>query len=608
MKNYKLVLLLFFIILLFSSRLLSGIDNINVISSSSEFQSVHSWLPLIKSVKLGNFFPSLTNIDLSAQAFLFYPYLTLWLYGFMVWLIGMKGIVIVSTVVFPVFSFYLLYRIFSRQLNELWSITMSLTCILAFSDWPFRSFLFGIIKGLPVMGLTTTQPLEITHYPIPSFTVLIFLLVFYLSTENRKLTFARITIFTCLWGLYSQIHAVDALYGLAFWFIYFPIQFFKQSGRQLNNNYIRMIISQVIIVLLFLVPIIFFWKTSLVFNSVRDIGLIGSGPDTGMGLFYLLAYFIFPLTLTAIVFFVKKIDPYEILTRFIYVYIFMLVEFVLVTSSLFISKSFEIDVVQTRIALFFLHFYYYAPFIYQVTRPAGYTYSRGFEAKEIAKRIEHGMVFVFNRLDKIYLPLIIVFLFIFAGTSSYQSFIHYKDKEAPAMEEIMSEYHEISNILPEGNVLVSETPATNLLPPIDFNSSYKTLWINRFTHNLPSDDIIDRLLLYTHIYNWPKKKVIQFLSPGRLQERRGAIVDLSYNKIHESGVGYWLAHHKRRMGEAELNNYLSSLSYRYDNINIKDLLGDFGVTYIYSNGPISMDIPVKAVIELNKGFLYHVGF
>jgi hypothetical protein len=228
----------------------------------------------------------------------------------MVWLIGMKGIVIVSTVVFPVFSFYLLYRIFSRQLNELWSITMSLTCILAFSDWPFRSFLFGIIKGLPVMGLTTTQPLEITHYPIPSFTVLIFLLVFYLSTENRKLTFARITIFTCLWGLYSQIHAVDALYGLAFWFIYFPIQFFKQSGRQLNNNYIRMIISQVIIVLLFLVPIIFFWKTSLVFNSVRDIGLIGSGPDTGMGLFYLLAYFIFPLTLTSIVFFVKKIDPY----------------------------------------------------------------------------------------------------------------------------------------------------------------------------------------------------------------------------------------------------------------------------------------------------------
>ena len=182
MKNYKLVLLLFFIILLFSSWLLSGIDNINVISSSSEFQSIHSWLPLIKCVKSGNFFPALPNIDISAQAFLFYPYLTLWIYGFMAWLIGMKGIVIVSTVVFPVFSFYLLYRIFSRQLNELWSIAMSFTCILAFSDWPFRSFLFGIIKGLPVRELTTIQPLEITHYPIPSFTVSFFLLVFSLST------------------------------------------------------------------------------------------------------------------------------------------------------------------------------------------------------------------------------------------------------------------------------------------------------------------------------------------------------------------------------------------------------------------------------------------
>ena len=80
----------------------------------------------------------------------------------------------------------------------------------------------------------------------------------------------------------------------------------------------------------------------------------------------------------------------------------------------------------------------------------------------------------------------------------------------------MIEYHEISDILPTGSVLVSETPATNLLPPVDLSCNYKTLWINRFTHDLPSDEIIDRLLLYANIYNWPKKKVIQFLSPGKL--------------------------------------------------------------------------------------------
>ena len=607
MKNPKFVFIFVLTIMMFSSWYLSGVGNNIVISSSSQFQSTHSWLPLIKSVKSGNLFPSLSNIDMSARAFLFYPYLTLWIYGLMAWLIGIKGIIMVSTVVFPACSFYLLYRIFSRQLNELWSITVSLTCILAFSDWPFRSFLIGIIKGISISELTTIQPLEIAHYPIPSFSVFIFLLAFYFSTEQKKLTFVRITLFTCLWGLFSQVHAVDALYGLAFWFIYFPIRFYRQSGKQPDSIYIKTIISQVLIGFFFVAPIIFSWKISSVYTSVEDIGLIESGPGEGIGLFYFAAYFFFPLTLTAIVFFVKKIDPYEILTKFIHVYILLFVELVLIASSLFISKSFEIVVVQNRIALFFLHFYYYVPFIYLVTRPPGYMYSHGFEAKGIAKKLEHGLNFVFNRLDKIYLPLIIIFLFIFAGTSSHRSYRHYKDKEAPALEEIMSEYYEISNILLEGSVFVSETPATNLLPPIDLKSYYKTLWINRFTHDLSSDVIIDRLLLYANIYSWPKNKVIQFLSPGRLQEGRGAIVDLSPQKIHEAGVGYWLVHHKRRMGEAELDEYLSTLAHRYDDINFEALLEDFGVTHIYSSSTISTEIPIKSVTELGKGFLYHVG-
>ena len=123
---------------------------------------------------------------------------------------------------------------------------------------------------------------------------------------------------------------------------------------------------------------------------------------------------------------------------------------------------------------------------------------------------------------------------------------------------------------------------------------------------MSSEEIIDRLLLYAYIYNWPKKKVIQFLSPGRLQERRGAIVDLSSQNIHEAGVGYWLAYHKHKMDDLELNNYVSSLSDRYDNINIEILLSAFHVTHIFSNGPISTEIPVKSVSNFGKGLIYHI--
>jgi len=606
MKHYKTVFLFAITICIFSSWLVPYINNFNVIYSSSQFQSIFSWFPLIKSAQFGDLFSSQSNLDITTKDFLFYPYLTLWFYGLLSWITGMKGIIIISTIVFPTCSFYVLNRIFSRQLNKLWSLTVSLTCILAFSDWPFRFFLIGIIKGQPISELTTIQPLEIAHYPIPSFSVFIFLLIFYFSTEHKKLTFARITLFTCLWSLYSQVHAVDAIYGLSFWFIFFPIQFIRQSSKLLNNTLIKTFVFQVLICLLFVSPLIIYLKTSSVHTTLENIGIFQSRLGERFDLFYLLTYFFLPLTLTSIVFIVKKIDLYEILTRFIHVYILLFVEFVLVSSSMFFSKGFEIDIVQTRIALFFLHFYYYAPFIYMVTRSPVFSYSHGVEAKMISKKIEHGMDFVFNRFDKIYLPLIIFFLFIYTGTSSYWNYRHYKDKNETAVEEIMSEYNEIINLLPIGSVLVSETPATNLLPLIDLNSYYKTLWINRFAHDLPSDEIIDRLLLYAHIFNWPKEKVVRFLSPGQLQERRGAIVDLSHQKIQDSGVGYWLVYHKRKMTETELNNYLFSLSDRYKNINIELMLSDFGVTHIYSSRPISMEIAVNSVIELDKGFLYHV--
>jgi hypothetical protein len=92
-----------------------------------------------------------------------------------------------------------------------------------------------------------------------------------------------------------------------------------------------------------------------------------------------------------------------------------------------------------------------------------------------------------------------------------------------------------------------------------------------------------------------------------LQEGRGAIVDLSHQKIYESGVGYWLVHHKHRMSEVELNQYLSDVSDRYDNINIEKLLSAFAVTHIYSINAIATDIKVRGVTELRNGSLYHVG-
>ena len=538
---------------------------------------------------------------------MFYPYLTLWTYGFMAWLIGIQGTIFISTIIFPIISFYLLYKIFSRQLDKLWSIAISLTCILAFSDWPFRSFIVGIIKGLSFEELTTIQPLEITHYPIPSFSIMIFLLLFYFSTKQRKMNFTNITLFTILWGLFTYVHAVDALFGLTFWFVYFPIQIFRQSGKRINSKYIKQITSQALIALLLVLPIILLFGETSINHSIENIGLITLGAGGSLDIFYISIYFFLPIVLTIIVFAVKKVDPYEILIKFIHVYILLSVELLLVVSSMFFLTGIETDVVQTRIALFFLHFYYYTPFIYLVTRQTGYTYSQGMEANEFIRKFEIILNLIFNRLDKIYLPSIIILLFMFSGSSSYKSYKHYKEKELSIHKVVKKEYNELINSLPEGSVLVSDSPGTNLLPPIDFNNNYKTLWINKFTHNVPSVKIIDRLLLYAKIYNWPEDRVLQFFSKGFLQKGKGMGVDLSNENIYKSGIGFWFVHHKRRLDDSTLNKYLQTISNRYNNMNIDKLISEFSVTHIYSVSPISKDINIKYVQELNSGVLYHVG-
>ena len=117
-----------------------------------------------------------------------------------------------------------------------------------------------------------------------------------------------------------------------------------------------MIIYQLIIALVCLSPTLFLWKTSSTYHSLEEIGLINSGPIGNINLFYFGVYFVLPFILTLIVYFVKKIDLYEILTSFIHVYILLLVEFLILASSLLLPNSIHIDIVQNRIPLFFFIF------------------------------------------------------------------------------------------------------------------------------------------------------------------------------------------------------------------------------------------------------------
>ena len=81
-KNYckNNIILLFLsslLIVLLSSWNFFGSMYPFVFTTSSEFQSQNSWMPLIKAISEGNLFPEMPGIDINQSSLLFYPYITL---------------------------------------------------------------------------------------------------------------------------------------------------------------------------------------------------------------------------------------------------------------------------------------------------------------------------------------------------------------------------------------------------------------------------------------------------------------------------------------------------------------------------------------------------
>jgi hypothetical protein len=145
-------------------------------------------------------------------------------------------------------------------------------------------------------------------------------------------------------------------------------------------------------------------------------GQISSAKSFNVGIYYIL-YFLIPVLSMLALFRIHKIDLYEIFYKFWPIYSLMLVEFLLVFGAVFFGKGVNIEILTSRIPLFFLHFYYYLPIIFYGSREY-YSFYVGRDGGDVINAIRKIIFVIFNRLNYLYLPLIIVLIIIFAIQSS----------------------------------------------------------------------------------------------------------------------------------------------------------------------------------------------
>lgn len=545
------------------------LESLFVSSSSSFFQSIQSWQPLVNSVSEGNFFPASPNIN-DAKDFYFYPYFTLWFWGILAKVFSECVFIFLNQAVIPTACLFLMIKIFHCYVNVRWSISLSLLSLMSFSAVPFHRFLVGIISGQKLTEIATLQPLEILHFPFPSFSLFVFLLLYFLCTKKVKLTITRITIFTILWSSSTQIHPVDALFGLIFWFTYFPIKLFRQEKFIRFYDLILQILPQILIVLITISPILFFAKNNI-------FGLIITKNYYTVGLYHYFFYFLIPIFGCVLIYIIFRIDAYEIFLKFWHIYVLMAVELFLINILKFFDFGFGVDMIKNRIPLFFLHFYYYVPIVYFATRSTYQDFHRGVESKKIPILIRKFAIWFFNNFSKFYLPLFSILLVIFAASSSYKNFNYYKSLKGISEVKI-ADFKKL-----EQQLLDKKDQTIAFSDPVMISlasaKAYKTLWSNRFSNNVSENEIISRVALQAKIFGWTPDEFIGFMSRGKLQQSADQMLNLSEN-IKNSGIGYWLVFHKKILSPNDEEKYKEKLKIFYDEESLQTLIKKHNLSYI----------------------------
>lgn len=267
---------------------------------------------------------------------------------------------IINNFIFPLVSFLVFVIIFYKFLPMLWSISISLLSILQSNELHLRDFIF-----LNIDTKINYADLAITHFPYPSLSILIFLIFILISfninfdqSTSIKKNFIKVLTALIMWSILIHIQPLDGLLGFIFTFLYLNIKLYKKYNKKFYNFFYFFFIA-IITSINFLV---------IYFNLNLSV-IEQSHTNQRVDFYFIFFYLIFPMLLLALIYHIQKIDFAEILIKFSNIFILIITEIILILVLKIYGFSFINHLGINRSTVFFLHFYYYVPFVYYLVRP-----------------------------------------------------------------------------------------------------------------------------------------------------------------------------------------------------------------------------------------------
>ena len=510
---------------------------------------------------------------------------------------------------FPLISFWVIFQIYKRYVSTAWALLLAFLGISFFSNFSMTDYFFQVFfRHGNMITKASFSPLEISRTPIPSLTFLIFILCFYWSTSTYKISIKRSMFLSALWALNAYVYLFNFIAGMIFWcgFIVF-VQYIRKrffKGRFMA----KLLILNVFVIGVVLAPLIlkmqsasggidrhFYQSLGILY---RDAGLIF--PQWGIAVGYF-----FPILITLLAIRIYCADYYELFYKFMPIFILICTEVIVLNLHFIFGSFFPTRLFLIRIGNFFLPYLYFIPALYFFSMPIKRLFHNTTRSA-IAEKIHWGVDRYVIRFRIIISAIGIILMSLFVLFSNLRYFVHYRKQVAPIMNQVQARYSEL--IAYAGGVdgiAVSEDLPVNLL--LSALGRKESLLPNSFNTEMKKEEIIDRLILYARIFNWPKERFLNFMLPNHVYKffysKNDFIVSES---VFKNGFGYWLTWHLREMAAGELEGYRLSILKRFETMNLNESMKKKHITIVQSLGGTIISFPGRQIKADQSTKIYQV--
>lgn len=542
---YFIVTIIFFTLYNIFSNNLLNVYLINELNFN-QLQNILSWQSLIK-------FGKLTELNHSS------PFITILFSKFIYVTLGYKVYNLIYFILFPSLIILFIALIYNRYLSLKFSFLLAFISGIFFPDFPLRDFIFNIFSGQNL--IIEHSSLEILTNPTPSFTILYFLIIFYFAQNIKSISLNKIIFFTILFASLFFVHPLDAIYGCGFWTIFCLTNTFRSKNFSIEK---KILVS--VFLIAFYVALAFF-----IYDLFKENNIFSSNEYLLPFNYYnFFSFIILPLFFSILTFYYFKVDIYEVIYRYWFIYVVLLIEFViLLFFSLQPLPGSDEYFLNYRINQFLFHFYYFVPALNVITRNTYFL--PNFQSKALIKMLN---------ISKNIIPHVPKIFIIFGIFLSFQLFLDIKNKYTNKEKLNVSDAKLINTMISENYIftdnfkLLINTIGNKSIKP---KSPYVPVFFSEFKYI----DTIEFYLLFSYLNNWSSDEVIKFFSPGNIYNKSSKIDLNNKEDILSSGAGYYSVFNYQILNQKDLVEFHSIINEKYNNIDINKIIKKLKIEKMY---------------------------